>query len=360
MVDITLASILFKCISPFTKVVIVGDVDQLPAVGCGDILRDLIESKEVTTTRLDKIHRQASDSTIISLAHEINQGILPYSVIEKQHDRNFVSCNDELMIEFITKVVKQGIDSGMDLVKDIQVLVPMYKGIVGIDSINYKLQDAFNKSDVEIIHNGKRFRENDKVIQLVNRQEKNVMNGDIGYIRSINKTENNVRSLEVQFDFGSVKYEKDEFDDLNLAYAISIHKSQGSEFSLVIVPFSFKHWIMLKRKLIYTAITRAKKYLIMLGNVEALRKGIIQIEEKRKTKLQERIHSFINNENQIFDEQSAFKEIKEETKKEVSISDFLDTPMKNDIEDIEIEDFKDDSFNEMENITPYDFLDDVE
>ena len=360
MVDITLASILFKCISPHTKVVIVGDVDQLPAVGCGDILRDLIESKEVTTTRLDKIHRQASDSTIISLAHEINQGILPYSVVEKQHDRNFVSCNDELMIDFITKVVKQGIDSGMDLVKDIQVLVPMYKGIVGIDSINYKLQDAFNKSDVEIVHNGKRFRENDKVIQLVNRQEKNVMNGDIGYIRSINKTENNVRSLEVQFDFGSVKYEKDEFDDLNLAYAISIHKSQGSEFSLVIVPFSFKYWIMLKRKLIYTAITRAKKYLIMLGNVEALRKGIIQIEEKRKTKLQERIHSFINNKNQIFDVHSAFKEIKEEKEKEVSISDFLDKPMKDDIEDIEIEDFQDNSFDEMENITPYDFLDDVE
>ena len=143
-------------------------------------------------------------------------------------------------------------------------------------------------------------------------------------------------------------------------YCITCHKSQGSEFSLVVVPFSFKYWIMLKRKLIYTAITRAKKYLIMLGNVEALRKGIIQIEEKRKTKLQERIHAFINNENQILDEQSAFREIKEETKKEVSISDFLDKPMKGDIEEIEIEDFQDDSFNEMENITPYDFLDDVE
>ena len=280
MVDVNLASILFKCISPSTKIVIVGDVDQLPAVGCGDILRDLIESKEITTTKLDKIHRQASDSTIISLAHEINEGNLPYSVIEKQHDRNFISCNDELMIDFIVKVVKQGIDSGMDLIKDIQVLVPMYKGFVGIDSINYKLQDIFNPSDNEIVYNGKRYRENDKVIQLVNRQEKQVMNGDIGYIRSINKTENTVKSIDVQFDFGSVKYEKDDLDDLNLAYAISIHKSQGSEFGLVVVPFSFKYWIMLKRKLIYTAITRAKKYLIMLGNVEALRKGIVQIEKQ--------------------------------------------------------------------------------
>ncbi len=346
MVDINLAATLFKCISPLTKIVIVGDVDQLPAVGCGDVLRDIIESKEITTTRLDKIHRQASDSTIISLAHEINEGNLPYSVIEKQHDRNFIVCNDEKMIEFIITVVKQGIDSGMDLIKDIQVLVPMYKGFVGIDSINYNLQDAFNKSENEINFNGKRFRENDKVIQLVNRQEKQVMNGDIGYIRAINKDNNTFKSLDVQYDFGSVHYEKDELDDLNLAYAISIHKSQGSEFGLVVVPFSFKYWIMLKRKLIYTAITRAKKYLIMLGNIESLRKGIIQIEEKRKTKLQDRIHEMIQNNNKIFDSSSAFSEIREENIQEVSISDFLN----NEQRDIE----------EMENISPYDFMNDVE
>lgn len=360
MVDINLASILFKCISPLTKIVIVGDVDQLPAVGCGDILRDLIESKEITTTKLDKIHRQAADSSIISLAHEINEGNLPYSVLEKQHDRNFISCNDELMIEFIIKVVKQGIDSGMDLIRDIQVLVPMYKGIVGIDSINYKLQDAFNDNENEIIYNGKRYRENDKVIQLVNRQEKQVMNGDIGYIRAINKNENTIKSIDVQFDFGSVRYEKDELDDLNLAYAISIHKSQGSEFSLVVVPFSFKYWIMLKRKLIYTAITRAKKFLIMLGNVEALRKGIIQIEEKRKTRLQSRLHEMINNDNIIFDENSAFNEIREEHKEELTISDFMDLPMNEDIENISTEDFDDAQLDELENITPYDFMDDVE
>ena len=360
MVDINLAAILFKCISPLTKIVIVGDVDQLPAVGCGDILRDLIESKEITTTKLDKIHRQASDSSIISLAHEINEGVLPYSVIEKQHDRNFIPCNDELMIDFLIKVVQQGIDSGMDLIRDIQVLVPMYKGTVGIDSINYKLQDAFNMQDDEVVYNGKRFRENDKVIQLVNRQEKQVMNGDIGYIRAINKENNSIKSIDVQFDFGSVKYEKDDLDDLNLAYAISIHKSQGSEFGLVIVPFSFKYWIMLKRKLIYTAITRAKKYLIMLGNVEALRKGIIQIEEKRKTKLQERLHLMINDENTIFDPSSAFSKVQEENKKEVSISDFLDKPLIDDIENISLDDFEDTKDNELENISPYDFMDDVE
>ena len=346
MVDINLASVFFKCISPLTKLVIVGDVDQLPAVGCGDVLRDLIECKEITTTRLNKIHRQASDSTIISLAHEINEGNLPYTVIEKQHDRNFIPCEDDKIVDFISTVVKQGLDKNMDIIKDIQVLVPMYKGIIGIDSINYKLQDEFNKTDDEIIYNGKRFRNNDKVIQLVNRQEKQVMNGDIGYIRAINKDNGTFKSIDVQFDFGSVHYEKDELEDLNLAYAISIHKSQGSEFGLVIVPFSFKYWIMLKRKLIYTAITRAKKYLIMLGNVEALRRGITQIEEKRKTMLQERIHDMISNPFKILDQSSAFSEIKEENVKEVSISDFMEC---------EIEDK-----NEMENITLNDFLDDWE
>lgn len=340
MVDISLASILFKCIAPNTKIVIVGDVDQLPAVGAGDVLRDLIESKEISTIKLDKIHRQASDSTIVKLAHEINEGYLPYSVIEKQQDRNFIVCEDDRIVEIIKQVVKQGIASNMDLIKDIQVLVPMYKGLVGIDSINYNLQDTFNSTSKEIIYNGKRFRENDKVIQLVNRQEKQVMNGDIGYIRAIDIENESFKSLDVMFEFGSVHYEKEEIEDLNLAYAISIHKAQGSEFKLVIVPFSFKYYIMLKRKLIYTAITRAKEYLIMIGNIEALRKGIVQIEDKRKTKLQDRLHEIMENPNKIYDNDSAFSEISDET--DVSISDFLDQEM----QDLE----------EMENISPYDFM----
>lgn len=340
MVDISLASILFKCIAPNTKIIIVGDVDQLPAVGAGDVLRDLIESKEISTIKLDKIHRQASDSTIVKLAHEINEGYLPQSVIEKQHDRNFIACEDDRIVEIIKQVVKQGISSNMDLIKDIQVLVPMYKGLVGIDSINYNLQDTFNSTGKEIIYNGKRLRENDKVIQLVNRQEKQVMNGDIGYIRAINIENESFKSLDVMFEFGSVHYEKEEIEDLNLAYAISIHKAQGSEFKLVIVPFSFKYYIMLKRKLIYTAITRAKEFLIMIGNIEALRKGIVQIEDKRKTKLQDRLHEIMKNPNKIYDNDSAFSEISDKT--DVSISDFLDQEM----QDLE----------EMENISPYDFM----
>lgn len=342
MVDINLASILFKNILPSTKIVIVGDVDQLPAVGIGDVLRDLIESKEITTVRLNKIHRQASDSTIINLAHSINEGYLPNNIIEKQKDRNFISCDDDRVVEIIKQVVASATDNGMDLIKDIQVLVPMYKGIVGIDAINYKLQDSFNKTSKEVIINGKRLRENDKVIQLINRQEKQVMNGDIGYIRWMHFDNEKFTGLDVMFDFGSVHYDKDEVDDLNLAYAISIHKSQGSEFGLVIVPFSFKYYIMLKRKLIYTAITRAKKFLIMVGNIDALKRGIVPIEEKRKTKLQERIHEILNNPNKIYDDNSAFQELSNNDDS-IKIEDFMDAELVDE--------------QEMENITPYDFLD---
>lgn len=341
MVDLSLATILFKCINPNTKIVIVGDVDQLPAVGPGDVLRDLIESKEIPTIKLDKIHRQASDSTIIKLAHEINEGYLPYSIVEKQNDRNFIACEDERINEIIKQVVQQGIDSGMNLIKDIQVLVPMYKGTNGIDAINLKLQDAFNPNHNEIVYNGKRFREYDKVIQLVNRQEKKVMNGDIGYIIYMNKKDGRIDSIDVMYDFGSVHYEKDELDDISLAYAISIHKAQGSEFKLVIAPFSFKYYIMLKRKLIYTAITRAKNYLIMIGNIDALKKGITEIEDKRKTTLKKRITEILLDPNKIYDSNSAFNKI-EENDNSLSISDFMD----NEIIDL----------SEMENITPYDFI----
>ncbi len=346
MVDIHLAALLFSCLQPTTKIVIVGDADQLPAVGIGDILLDLINSKEITTIRLDKIHRQASDSSIISLAHSINQGELPFDIMEKQHDRNFISCHEDTMIDFITKVTEQGMESGMDIIKDIQVLVPLYRGIIGIDSINYRMQDAFNKNSQEISYNHRRFRINDKVIQLVNRSEKQVMNGDIGQIILFDMNETTFNGLDVSFDFGIVHYEKDELEDLTLAYAISIHKAQGSEFGLVIMPFSFKYYIMLKRKLIYTAITRAKKFLIMLGNVEAFRKGISELEEKRKTKLQSRLKAIIENPNMIFDMSSAFQEI--------LIDDKYDN-----LENIGIEDFENSEKNmitEMENITPYDFM----
>lgn len=320
MVDLSLASRLFTALENETRIILVGDVDQLPSVAPGEVLNDLISSKEITTIKLDKIHRQAEDSTIISFAHSINQGIIPGNILEKSHDRNFIKMHDKDVIPNLLKVVQKALESGMDLIKDIQILVPLYKGELGINAINAKMQEEFNpKNGPEIKHSGRVFRVNDKVIQLVNRHEKKVMNGDIGYVLNFLYEDGDITGLTVMYDFGSVDYAKDELDDLTHAYAISIHKSQGSEFDLVILPFTFKYYIMLKRKLIYTAVTRAKKYLIMLGNIEALAMGIRGVEERRRTSLASKISE--------------------------QIATF------------EIDEFEFSSIDELENVSPYDFLD---
>ncbi len=178
------------------------------------------------------------------------------------------------------------------MVRDIQILVPMYKGPLGINAINAAMQERFNPArEGEIKHYNRVFRVNDKVIQLVNRSEKNVMNGDVGRVVGLKKEDDKYAGVTVLFDVGKVDYSLDELEDLAHAYAISIHKAQGSEFDLVIVLFSNQHYIMLKRKLIYTSITRAKKYLLMLGNIQSLYYGVKRIEPKRKTKLVERINA---------------------------------------------------------------------
>lgn len=305
MVDVLLAAKLFSSLEENTKVVLVGDVDQLPSVGPGEVLANLIECKEINVVKLDKIHRQAADSTIISFAHSINEGFLPENILEKQKDRNFIRVNDNDIGDNIIKIVEQAINSGMDIIKDIQVLIPIYKGETGINAINEKMQEKFNPLiDYEIKHLSRKFRVNDKVIQLVNRSEKQVMNGDIGYVLTLDCDDyesGNIQGLTVLFDSGPVYYKKEELEDLTHAYAISIHKAQGSEFACAIVPFTYKYYVMLKRKLIYTAVTRAKKYLIMLGNIEALAKGIQGIEIRRKTKLVQRIKTFFKNEILDFD-----------------------------------------------------------
>ena len=322
MVDADLAYRLLSSINEDCKVVIVGDADQLPSVACGNVLLDLINTKEITTVKLEHIHRQAANSSIIELAHSVNKGALPYDVATLKHDRNFIVCDDNHIIPFIIKTVANALDKGMNIVKDIQVLVPMYRGNIGIDAINHELQSHFNPNGKEYSYFGRRFREGDKVIQLVNRSEKNIMNGDIGYISSIILDDDRLISMKITYDIGEVEYTKDELEEVMLAYAISIHKSQGSEFPLVIVPFSFKYYIMLKRKLIYTAITRAKKYLIMMGNIEAMRKGIVEIEDDRHTKLTSRIKEIFNEPSKLKDSE-AIIDTEEDDIEEVSPFDFL-------------------------------------
>ena len=300
MVDSLLCARLFSALNDNTKVVIVGDVDQLPSVGPGEVLFNLIQSKEISTTYLTKIHRQDANSSIISFAHSINNGYIPEDVFEKKNDRSFSLVNNDSIASSICTIFETALEKGLDLVKDIQVLIPMYRGKNGIDSINSMLQNKlnpnkFDKSKKEAKRGELLFREGDKVIQLVNRADKEVMNGDIGFIQSIEVSEGNTK-MRVSFDNGIVSYINEEISDLNLAYAISIHKSQGSEYLCAIVPFSNDYHYMLKRKLVYTAVTRAKRYLVMLGNIDALNYGIKGIEDHRKTKLLDKIKRKINGE----------------------------------------------------------------
>ena len=299
MVDVVLACKLFSALTNETRIIIVGDVDQIPSVSPGNVLEDIIKTGKIKTIKLDKIHRQAQDSSIIRLAHEVNHGIIPLDLFEKQKDRNFINIDDEnIIINSLKKIIHKAIEQNMSIFKDIQVLIPMYKRPLGIDNINNILQEEFNPlndANNEIVFGKQKFRINDKVIQLVNRNDDNIMNGDIGIVESFIYDENKIIGMFVKFDNGLVEYTKDNYEELKLAYAISIHKSQGSEFNTTIIPFSKSYSIMLKRRLYYTAITRAKKFLIMIGSFEAFKMAVSNTDYSRNTKLKEKILEAINN-----------------------------------------------------------------
>lgn len=335
MMDLSLAHRLFTSMHDDARVIIVGDVDQLPSVGPGQVLKDLINTKEIKTIRLTKIHRQAEDSSIVKLAHSVNEGIVPENIFEKRSDRNFIQTDNDHIMPLLIDLVKRAIDKGKDIQKDIQILVPMYRGDVGINEINSRLQELINPLTNEldeIKHLGRSFRPKDKVIQLVNRADKNIMNGDIGEVLSIKYKNSKPFSLSVMYDIGIIEYEQEELEDIALAYAVSVHKAQGSEFDVVIMPISTMHYVMLKRKLIYTAITRAKKSLILIGDVKALQIGISRIEANRNTILKDKIIEYIKSIKQadidnekvvkITDEESAFDTIGEKDFGTLSLSDF--------------------------------------
>lgn len=296
MMDLPLASQLVTSMQEDARLIIVGDVDQLPSVGPGQVLKDLIDSKEIKTIRLTQIHRQAEDSNIIKLAHDVNEGILPETILEKLKDRTFISTDTVHLPLLLVDIVHRFVQKGYDIKKDIQVLIPMYKGDSGINAINARIQDKINPFDEEkgeIKHYGSIFRENDKVIQLVNRAEKGIMNGDVGYISRFKYKNLKIVGIEVTFDTIVVEYTLDELEDLSLAYAISVHKAQGGEFDIVILPMTSNHYMMLRRKLIYTAVTRAKKTLILIGDVKAMQQGIRRIESNRKTILKDKFITYV-------------------------------------------------------------------
>jgi exodeoxyribonuclease V alpha subunit len=299
MVDISLANKLFKALPEHIQVILVGDEDQLPSVGPGQVLKDLLRSKVIPTIRLTDIYRQAEGSSIIELAHEIKDGQLPENVSAPTKDRSFIKCQTGQIADVVQKVILNAVQKGYSP-RDIQVLAPMYKGPAGIDRLNTVLQEALNGnpdgSRKEIAYGETKYRVGDKVLQLVNQPDKHVFNGDMGEVVSVFYAKENTEKQDmvvVSFEGTEVTYTRQDLGQITLAYCCSIHKSQGSEFPIVILPVVKSYYRMLRRNLIYTAITRSKQFLILCGEEDALRTGVRQADEQmRQTTLMEKLSGF--------------------------------------------------------------------
>lgn len=288
MVDIVLMHHFLNAVPDGCRIILVGDTDQLPAVGPGSVLKDIIRSQKIPAIRLDEIFRQAQTSMIIQNAHIINTGRLPD--LRKQYsDFVFYELNDDTSItqKILDLCTKDLPHEGFDVLKDVQVLSPMHRFLCGVENLNLMLQEQLNpkKNQDELKYSSQTFRFGDKVMHIRNNYQKNVFNGDIGFIQDINN-----EKLTVDYFDHIVTYEKNELNELTLAYASSVHKSQGSEYKVVIIPLSTSHYIMLQRNLLYTAITRAKQKVIIIGSKKALMTAVQSNRtQKRYTLLAERL-----------------------------------------------------------------------
>lgn len=311
MVDTWLANQLFSNISSTSKILIVGDSDQLPSVSPGQVLADLLQIPSIPQTRLERIYRQSEESTIVTLASQIRQGILPADFTQKKADRSYFEIASNQIPATIEKILDAAIRSGIPA-RDIQVLAPMYRGAAGIDAINQLMQELLNplqKGQISFEASQFHYRTGDKIIHLVNDAEVNVFNGDLGYITDLipgKYTESKQDEIIIDFDGNEVSYPRNEWYKIRLAYAMSIHKSQGSEFPVVILPITSASKRMLERNLIYTAITRAKSKLILLGELQAFDYAVKHIGTARKTYLIERFSDLI--ETNIEESKQAFSE----------------------------------------------------
>lgn len=270
MIDILLMNSLLKAVLPGTFLILIGDVDQLPSVGPGNLLKDIIDSETIPVVRLTKIFRQDWRSLIIVNAHRVNEGKYPVIKGERERDFYFIEEEDpQVAAQKIINLCTVRLPSRykIDPVDDIQVLSPMYKGEIGADNLNYSLREALNSKGKEIKYGNYSFRVNDKVMQIKNNYDKEVFNGDIGRINNID-VEDHI--LEVNFYGRKVGYDFSELNELVLAYAITVHKSQGSEYRIVIIPVMTQHYLLLQRNLLYTGITRAKEMVILIGTKKAL------------------------------------------------------------------------------------------
>ena len=300
MIDISLFDALLKGIKSNVQLIMVGDVNQLPSVGPGLILKDLIESDLFAFCPLEKIYRQSENSYIPYLALEIKEKELSEDFLNQKDDYNFLNCDSVHIKQMIKKICLMSREKGLTE-EDIQILAPMYKGENGIDNLNIVLQELFNppsERKKQINYGDVIYRENDKVLQLQNNPDNNVFNGDIGYIRQIiPKTSKSKELIIIDFEGVKVEYTKEDLKEIKHAYAITIHKSQGSEFSHVILPITKNYYKMLYNKLIYTGVSRAKKSLIIIGEANAFIMAVKNdYASSRKTMLKEKLmHKFILN-----------------------------------------------------------------
>ena len=289
MIDVKLACDLLSAIPDSAAVVWVGDTDQLPSVGAGSVLGDLIKSGVVPATKLDFIFRQDTSGLIVTNAHHVNAGE-PLEIRQGETDFYFMRCEDPEMcvkraIEFMTTRIPRKF--GMDPLQDVQVLVPMRKNVLGTDNLNVELQKALNPRGDAIIRGGAMFRTGDRVMQLRNNYDKDVYNGDVGFVKAVNSDD---RSMVVNFDGRPVKYDGGDLDELVLAYATTIHKSQGSEYPAVIVIIHTQHYVMLQRNLLYTAITRGKRLVLLMGVPYAIDQAIkTNTVRERRTSLSDKL-----------------------------------------------------------------------
>ena len=293
MVDTWLANQLLSNISSNTKLLLVGDAEQLPSVSPGQVLADLLQIPIIPQTKLEKIYRQSQASTIVTLASQIQKGLLPADFTEKKADRSYFEARNEHIPPMIERITSAAIRSGIPA-QDVQVLAPMYRGQAGIDQINNLMQNLINpveKDQLTFEAPDCQYRQGDRVIHLVNDAESNVFNGDLGYITDLlpaKYTESKQDELTINFDGNEISYQRSEWYKIRLAYAMSIHKSQGSEFPVVILPITRSSHRMLQRNLVYTAITRAKSKLILLGEKSAFDYAVKNTGTARKTYLIQR------------------------------------------------------------------------
>ena len=289
MIDIILMNALLKAVPEGMRLILVGDIDQLPSVGAGNVLRDIIDSGRFPVIRLTQIFRQAKSSRIIMNAHRINKGMLPDISNGMDTDFFFLEREEpEQALSEIVNLVQNKLSRYYQTPpSQIQVLTPMQRGVAGAANLNIALQEALNPRGEGLRRSGSIFRLNDKVMQIKNNYDKEVFNGDIGIIEAVDLV---ARTLTVRFDTRLTEYDVTELDELVHAYATTIHKAQGSEYPIVVMPILMTHFVMLQRNLIYTGLTRAKKILVMVGTKKALAYAVRNLTvTKRNTMLRERL-----------------------------------------------------------------------